>query len=449
VPCPGRTRRSGSSGCVRRPVGHGPRIELRSRVLRFDRLDPAIGAPGDRESRRESLHLAQLAEHRASGELRAGNHLARRIDGREHDVVCGRHLVEFDHRVAFEIIREWRFDLQDVLFGEFVLIELVPVPLRPGGSGKGLCLEDLRHFPIRRRTGDTPAQTEAHPAVLALPDFARRTQSSAQPPAHAPAVPRVVPHRTHIGNQHGLLNRHVDYLGLARGQPTERCDRSFRADVRIGRRLAAAQRSAVREARGVHVAAGGHRAQIRGVPIRSRTRQAERRDANPDGLRRLLWSQLQSARPTGRVEHDIGAGQQCVEPRVVRITHDAGLACVPREEPQRGLGVPPIAHERADPSQRIATLRLQLDDFGAEIGQQTARDLTGLRRCIDYANSLHQGLTHGSLLRAAKKRRFVTIVLDGPDADTVNFVSFTFSFSQCLSTRPQRPESTPDDARKD
>ncbi len=130
------------------------------------------------------------------------------------------------------------------------------------------------------------------------------------------------------------------------------------------------------------------------MPAGAGTGTAERRDADPHGVRGARRLEREGAGEARRVDHDVGPGEQSGERGVVGSLDDhRPLAGAPGGEAQRAS----VGPERRHAPEVVALGRLGLDDLGSEVGQDAAGHGGRLPGEVQDAQSSEQPFGHGDL----------------------------------------------------
>ena len=181
--------------------------------------------------------------------------------------------------------------------------------------------------------------------------------------------------------------------GVAAKQRNEGADGGVRAGPAVGLRLAHPHRHAVGLAGERHSAAGGHELDVACLPCTARADAAERPDRD-DHQARIIPAQGERIE-TGdgrsrREQTNVGGAQQFLDPRArarrFRIEFENPLVDV-ESAPFRAAAV--------------AAGRFELDDIGAEIGEQAPREPAEPIRGVDDQHVRQQ---HGATLFTARAR---------------------------------------------
>ena len=169
----------------------------------------------------------------------------------------------------------------------------------------------------------------------------------------------------------------------------ERADGRLRSRPAVGLRLAHPQRHPVGFAGERHRAAGGHQFDVGSPPILARSDAAERRDGDDHQTRKTLAQGIGIKRFVGqrrsrRQQADIGLGKELLDLRLIgrlrRVEIEDAFVDI------EGAPVGPRA---------IGRRRLELDDIGAEIGEDpSGKPAEPVRRINDdYPCQQHGGST--------------------------------------------------------
>ena len=211
-------------------------------------------------------------------------------------------------------------------------------------------------------------------------------------PARSGLIPLRSGNRRSVGgrNDHRSLGRDVDQIAAAGGvapeQGNERADGGLRSRPAVRLRLAHPQRHPVGFAGERHRPAGGHQFDVGSPPILARSDAAERRDDDNHQPRKTAPQGIGIERFAGRrrcrrQQADIGLGKEFLDLRLIgrlrRVEIEDAFVDV------EGAPVGPRA---------IARRRFELDDIGAEIGEDPSGKPAQLVRRI---NDDHPCQQHG------------------------------------------------------
>ena len=221
--CPG-------AGCGHRwrqqsdlPGGHRPRARRGHRPRRCGGGHLAADAAHRREGTRRRNYVAQRGEEAAAGELLAAQDLGGRHRRRQHQVGGAGDRVELGHGVALEVGRDRRLDGAQLLVAAAVGGVRGPVPLGERRGGQPRLLDQTGDQLQRRHPSGAAAQAEGDVSVGAAPDLPGAPGDRAHAPAPVAGAPGLGG-PAHAGDQHRLLERHVDHpraSGPKRGQRGE------------------------------------------------------------------------------------------------------------------------------------------------------------------------------------------------------------------------------------
>ena len=197
--------------------------------------------------------------------------------------------------------------------------------------------------------------------------------------ARGPAREQVARHRGGQKAQRGVEHGHVHLLALPGGaglqQRGQRGPGGEQAGHHVADGLAHDGGRAIGLARGLHEAAHGLHDDVVGRPVGQRPGLAEARDADIDQARiecpQLACADAQALGHAGAevLHHHVGLGGHLADQGhglgVLEVQHQALLVAVHHRE-QRAFAV---VHG-ADGAVVVALRRLDLDDLGAQVGQQ-------------------------------------------------------------------------------
>ncbi len=264
-----------------------------------------------------------------------------------------------------------------------------------------------------------------HPDVAVLAGQNRGGRAEAHPDA-APSLPLpVLRERPHVlgareqrRNRLGARDVEIPATGLLsahdRAEPPRRRDVAAE-EVRAGRPVLErwlARPAAVAVTRCREVV----RVQVVRLPVRVRARAAERRNRDPDpaGVRGEKRMRIESPRRKPRrrrVLHDrVGRCEKRPECRAISlrtgVEFDALLVRVEEEEEPTLLRVWIVAWKRAEPARGVAARPLDLDHFGAVVGEKPrAKGRGHLLSEFDHADSREGSVRHGIRLCDATRMR--------------------------------------------